>query len=45
MYRCKECNLAVIVADGTIIRACTHDDAGIVAELSATMHGSGGVTA
>lgn len=45
MYRCGECNLAVIVADGQIIRACTHTDAAVVADLAATMKGTGGVTA
>lgn len=45
MYRCAECNLAVIVADGTIIRACRHSDAAVVADMSATMNGTGGVSA
>jgi hypothetical protein len=45
MYRCAECNLAVIVADGQIIRACPHPDAAVIAEASSVLKGAGGVRA
>ncbi len=43
MYRCAECNLAVIVADGEIIRGCLHTEAAVIAEASAQCAGVGGV--
>lgn len=40
MYRCAECGLAVVVVpDGTIIRACKHADAAVIASLSAKLYG------
>ncbi len=42
MYRCGGCGLAVVVADGDLIRACSCD-APVVAEMSSTLAGAGGV--
>lgn len=40
MYTCSECGRAVVVvADGTIIRACKHPDAPVRADLKATVYG------
>jgi hypothetical protein len=41
-YRCAACNLAVIVEDNTIIKACSCD-APIIAEMQATAKGTGSV--
>jgi hypothetical protein len=44
MYQCSVCGLAVAVTpEGTPIRGCDHDGAGIVANLGASMHGDGGL--
>jgi hypothetical protein len=41
-YKCSNCQLGVIVLDDEIIKACKCD-APIVAEMSATAKGEGGV--
>ncbi len=41
-YSCAGCGLAVIVLDGQTVRACTCD-AAIVADMSVTLAGRGGV--
>lgn len=40
MYRCGECNRAVVVTpQGEIIRACEHKDAKVLADVSARLYG------
>lgn len=41
MYSCEVCQIPVIVIDGTIIRPCKHQDAPVVASLTATVYGEG----
>ena len=44
MYRCAECGVAVVVVPGhDPIRACDHEDAAIIGEMSALLEGSGEV--
>ena len=38
-HRCAVCNRAVIILGGEIIRACLHDDAGVIAEMQAVAYG------
>lgn len=40
MYKCKECNKAVIVIDSKIIRECNHKDAPVIAERKAILTGN-----
>lgn len=43
-YRCAECGKLVEVnACGALARSCTHDDAGVIAGVSATTYGAGGM--
>lgn len=42
-YRCAECGRAVAVVEGNMIRACACE-AGVIAEMSATARGAGGLT-
>ena len=44
MYSCAECKVAVIVIDSKVIKPCDCK-AAIVANMSATAHGVGGVKA
>jgi hypothetical protein len=45
MYKCSKCGLGVIIIPATkeeetkIIRACPHEDASIVADMTATVSG------
>jgi hypothetical protein len=39
MYTCAECQTPVIVLDGQIIRACPHEEAVVIADVSATATG------
>lgn len=43
MYRCAECDLAVIVINDEIIKAC-QCDAPVIAEMSGQMSGVGGMS-
>jgi hypothetical protein len=43
--RCATCGRAVIQGSTGFLRACDHRDAAVIAEISATMHGAGGLTA
>lgn len=36
---CKECGGTAEVKEGTVLRACGHDSAGVAVELRATCHG------
>lgn len=45
MYHCSKCHLAVIVIDGKAIRACNCGKVAVLANMSATAHGVGGVKA
>jgi hypothetical protein len=38
-YKCAECEMAVILHEGNVIRACPHKEAGVTASLSATCYG------
>ncbi len=39
MYKCSECGLGVIIIGEEIIRACTHEDAPIIADMQAVANG------
>lgn len=41
MFTCAECHAPVEITDGIVHRDCPHDEAGIVADLSATATGEG----
>lgn len=49
MYRCATCGVRVIVVregeETKVIRACAHAEAGVVATISATLSGAGGMKA
>lgn len=38
-YRCAKCGVAVVRMEKEFIRACSHSDDGVVAELSAATKG------
>jgi len=40
---CAECGAAVIVHDGHYFRTCEHNEAGILANMTALIQGMGGV--
>jgi hypothetical protein len=42
-YKCSECGATAIVFEGFIIRDCEHD-APVIAELEASVRGTGGVS-
>jgi hypothetical protein len=46
VYTCAVCGLAVIILlpQAEAIRACPHEDAGIIANLGASLAGAGGVS-
>lgn len=39
MYKCAECQKPVIVYEGTIFRPCSHDEATVIADITATATG------
>lgn len=41
MFTCATCKAPVEIVDGVAHRECSHDEAGIVADLSATATGEG----
>jgi hypothetical protein len=43
-YECKECGMAVIVTEEGAVRFCKHNDAPIVANMSAEAHVSAEIT-
>lgn len=43
LYRCAECGLAVIVIGEHVIRGCKHEDATVVAQVTATVRAHGGL--
>jgi len=44
MYLCEECELGIVMQqDGTPVRACDHTNAGILAVMSSTLSGGGGM--
>lgn len=43
MYKCSQCDLAVIINNGETIKACSCD-APVIVELNSTLTGQGGVT-
>lgn len=38
VYRCAECKKLVVVSAGKVLRSCGHEEAGISAELTATVY-------
>lgn len=44
LYRCAACQKRVAVVDGQIIRACPHSEAGVTADLTATVYAQGGLS-
>jgi hypothetical protein len=40
-YKCKECSGPAEMVDGKINRDCGHNEAGITADISATLYGVG----
>lgn len=45
IYTCSTCRLGVLLIDGKTIRACKHDTAAILANMTATAHGAAKVSA
>lgn len=41
-YFCAECEIEIVVSDGTPVKEC-ECDAPIIAEMESTLHGVGGV--
>lgn len=42
MYRCEVCNVPAVLLDGAIIRPCEHQDAPVIADMTARVYGEGG---
>jgi hypothetical protein len=39
MYKCSECETPIIVIEGQVVRACPHQEAVVIADISATATG------
>lgn len=42
-YVCSACGIPVTPENGALVRACIHTDAPVIATMSATVDGEGGV--